>query len=76
MSTANLEESGFGAVELVVEVDAVTRTGNKANPVLVAGRVMGVSGHKCGGEVGVTAGLLARSLLQDGVVGPRAVRLL
>ena len=54
MSTANLDESGFGAVELGVEVDAVIRTGNKANPVLVAGRVMGVSGHKCGGEVGVT----------------------
>ena len=46
MSTANLEVFGFGAVELGVELDAVTRTGNQANPVLVAGRVMGVSGYK------------------------------
>ena len=49
MSTANLEESGFGAVELGVEVDAVTRMGNKASLVLVAGRMVGVNGHKCDG---------------------------
>ena len=96
MSTANLDESGFGAVELDgkgedllevaeeadrlfeqgVEVDAVTRTDNKANPVLVAGRIVGVDGHKCGGEVGVTVGLLDRSFLQDGVVGSKADKLL
>ena len=58
MSTANLEESGFGAVELGVEVDAVTRMGNKASLVLVVGRMVGVNGYKCGGEVEVAAGLL------------------
>ena len=60
-----------------MELEAVTRRGSKANPVLVAGRIVGVDGQKGGGEVGVTASLLARSLLQDGVVGPEAaVRLL
>ena len=51
MSMARLEESGFGAVELGVEVDAVIRTGNKASLVLVAGRMVGVTGYRCGGEV-------------------------
>ena len=60
MSTANLEVFGFGAVELGVEVDAVTRMGNKASLVLVAGRMVGVNGYKCVGEVEVTAGPLDR----------------
>ena len=60
MSTANLDGIGFGAIELGVEVDAVIKTGNKANPVLVARRVAGVSGYKCGREVEEAAGLLAR----------------
>ena len=54
----------------------MSRMGNKANPVLVAGRIVGVDRHKCGGEVEVTAGLLDRSLRQGGVVGAKAAKLL
>ena len=36
---ARLSEQG-------VELEAVTRIGSKANPVLVAGRIVGVDGHK------------------------------
>ena len=65
-------EEAARLLEQSVEVDTATRMGSKANPVLVGGRIVGVDGHKCGGEVGVTEGLLDRSLLQDGVVGPKA----
>ena len=41
-------------------MDAVTRIDNKANLVLVAGRMVGDNGYKCGGEVEVAAGLLDR----------------
>jgi len=51
VSTANLGGIGFGAVELGVEVEAVIRTGNKTSLVLVAGRMVGVTGYRCGGEV-------------------------
>ena len=57
-------------------MEAVTRRNGLASPVLIAGRSVGVDRHRCGGGVGVTVGLLVRSLLQDGVVGPKAVKLL